>query len=98
MNEYLADLQAGTEELNTVAPQTEEERQEIFRLKKRVVDTLVKRITIDRDRELSVEIRLNLLDIIEEEPQSSAVHLGKDGIYTRIRSSLARPHHLSFSL
>ena len=74
----------GIEELNNAAPQTEEERQEIFRLKKRVVDTLVKRITIDRNRELSVKIRLNLLDIIEEEPQSSAVHLGKDGIYTRI--------------
>jgi len=83
VSEYLADLQAGSEELNNAAPQKEEERQEIFRLKKRVVDTLVKRITIDRDRELSVEIRLNLLDIIEEEPQSSAVHLGKDGIYTR---------------
>ena len=77
-------MQAGIEELNNAAPQTEEERQEIFRLKKRVVDTLVKRITIDRDRELSVEIRLNLLDIIEEEPQSSAVHLGKGEIYTRI--------------
>lgn len=50
VNEYLADLQAGIEELNNAAPQTEEERQEIFRLKKRVVDTLVKRITIDRDR------------------------------------------------
>ena len=84
VNEYLADLQAGIEELNNAAPQAEEERQEIFRLKKRIVDTLVKQITIDRDRELSVEIRLNLLDIIEEESQSSAVHLGKDGIYTRI--------------
>ena len=93
MNEYLADLQAGTEELNTVAPQTEEERQEIFRLKKRGVDTLVKRITIDRARELSVEIRLNLLDIIEEEPQSSAIHLGKAGIYTSKRSSPARHRH-----
>ena len=83
-NEYLADLQVGIEELNNAAPQTVEERREIFRLKKRVVDTLVKRITIDRDRELSVEIRLNLLDIIEKEPNSSAVHFGKDGIYTRI--------------
>lgn len=84
VNEYLTDLQAGIEELNNAAPQTEEERREIFRLKKRVVDTLVKRITIDRDRELSLEIRLNLLDIIEEEPNSSVVHLGEDGIYTHI--------------
>jgi len=34
VNEYLADLQAGIEELNNAAPQTEEERQEVFRLKK----------------------------------------------------------------
>jgi hypothetical protein len=33
VNEYLTDLQAGIEELNNAAPQTEEERQEIFRLK-----------------------------------------------------------------
>ena len=56
----------------------------LFRLKKRIVDTFVKRVTIDKDRELSVEIRQNLLDIIEEVPHSSAVHFGKDGIYTRI--------------
>ena len=68
VNEYLADLQAGIEELNNAAPQTEEERQEIFRLKKRVVDTLVKRITLKKDPELGVEVRLNLLDIIEKEP------------------------------
>ena len=37
----------------------------------------------DRDRELSVEIRLNLLDIIAEEPNSSAVHFEKDGICIR---------------
>jgi len=52
-------------------------------LKKRVADTLVKRIVIDRDRERTVEIRLNLLDIIEEEPQFPEIDLGKDGIYTR---------------
>jgi hypothetical protein len=86
VNEYLADLQAGIEEISNAAPQTEEERLVLFRLKKRIEDTFVKRVTIDKDRELSVEIRQNLLDIIEEVPHSSAVYFGKDGIlypYTR---------------
>jgi len=83
VNEYLTDLQAGIEEMSNAAPLLFEERFEYW-LKKRIVDTLVKRVTIDKDRELSVEVWLNLLDIIEEEPHSSAVHFGKDGIYTRI--------------
>lgn len=95
VNEYLTDLQAGIEELNNAAPQTDEERHEIFRLKKRVVDTLVKQITIDRDRELSVDIRINLLDIIEEGPHHSAVHLGQYGIYNRRPESPAHPHPAS---
>lgn len=42
VSEYLADLQTGLESLNA-APQTEEERQEIFELKKQIVNTLVKK-------------------------------------------------------
>jgi hypothetical protein len=83
VNEYLTDLQAGIEEMSNAAPLLFEERFEYW-LKKRIVDTFVKRVTIDKDRELSVEVWLNLLDIIEEAPHSSAVHFGKDGIYTRI--------------
>lgn len=83
VTEYLADLQAGVDGLKNADLQTDEDRQECFRLKNRIVKTLVERVTIDKDRELTVTIRLNLLDITEAEPVSGAVHLDKSGIYTR---------------
>jgi hypothetical protein len=60
-------LKAGVDELKTVTPQTPEEQHEVFLLKKRVVDTLVERIEIDRERNLHVQIRLNLLDILRKD-------------------------------
>jgi hypothetical protein len=68
--EFLADLKAGVDELKTVAPQTPEEQHEIFLLKKRVVDTLVERIEIDKERNLHVQIRLNLLDILRKDARN----------------------------
>jgi hypothetical protein len=66
----------------------------VFRLKKRIVNSLVERVTIDRHRNLKVKIRLNLLDIPDTDsgseiesgsgPSSDAVHFEKAGIYTRI--------------
>ena len=67
VKEYLADLQAGLESLS-VAPQSDEERQEIFVLKKQIVNTLVSRVTIDQNRELHVEISLNLLSLLNADP------------------------------
>jgi hypothetical protein len=64
VREYLADLSAGLESLNT-EPQSEEERKEIFEVKRQAVTTLVSRITIDRNRELHVEISLNLQALLE---------------------------------
>jgi hypothetical protein len=64
VREYLADLQAGLESLNT-EPQSEEERQEIFELKRQATKTLVRRITIDLNRELYVDICLDLLAIMK---------------------------------
>jgi len=63
--EYLADLQAGLDSLN-VMPQNDEERLEIFEFKKQAVNTLVKRVTIDRNRELKVDIRINLQNLYQE--------------------------------
>ncbi len=67
LNEYLADLRAGIDALKNAAPQDAEERHNLFVLKKQIVDTLVQRVTINKNRELTVEIRLNLLGILEEE-------------------------------
>ena len=98
--EYLADLQMGLDSLNT-APQYEEERQEIFELKKQIVNTLVRRITIDRNRELHVEISLNLLGLLEDKSSSNNSGDGPSkrgqiqsgGIYTRKRLSLVHRRH-----
>ena len=67
--EYLADLQAGLDSLNVI-PKNDEERQEIFEFKKQTVNTLVKRVTIDRNRQLQVEISINLLNLSHDEPPS----------------------------
>ena len=98
--EYLADLQMGLDSLNA-APQSEEERQEIFELKKQTVNTLVRRITIDRNRELQVEISLNLLSLLDDKSNrdnsgdghSKRGQIQSDGIYTRKRSTRVHPHH-----
>jgi len=99
--EYLPDLlQMGLDSLNA-APQSEEERQEIFELKKQTVNTLVRRITIDRNRELNVEMGLNLLGLLEDKSSSnnSGDGLSKrgqiqsGGIYTHKRLSLVHRRH-----
>ncbi len=79
--EYLADLQAGLDSLNLV-PQNDEERQEIFEIKKQTVNTLVKRITTDRNRQLHVEISINLLNLFHDEPPSRD-DPDKKGSYTK---------------
>jgi site-specific DNA recombinase len=100
--EYLADLQIGLDSLNT-APQCEEERQEIFELKKQIVNTLVRRITIDRNRELHVEIGLNLLGLLNDKSNSNNSggdhskrgQIQSGGTYTRTRSVHVHPHRFS---
>jgi site-specific DNA recombinase len=86
--EYLADLQIGVEELKNATPQNEEERHNFFLLKKQVVDTLVEQITISKDREIKVEIRLNLLAILDQdaglENLTPAAYSKRGEIYTRI--------------
>ena len=86
--EYLADLQAGVEALKGTAPQNEEERYKLFLLKKQVVDTLVQRVTISKDRKINVEIRLDLLKILDQdaglENLSPAAYSRRGETYTHI--------------
>ena len=96
VTEYLADLQAGADGLNNAVPQTDEERQEIFRLRKRTVNSLVERVIIDEKRELTIRIRLNLLDITDDGPESHAVHPGQYGTCTRTQSRLAHRRRCEF--
>jgi hypothetical protein len=92
--EFLADLKAGVDELKTVTPQMPEEQHAVFLLKKRVVDTLVERVEIDKERNLHVQIRLNLLDILRKDARSgitAGVQNSEGEIYSHIRSAPA--HH-----
>lgn len=95
--EFLADLQVGMDELKNVAPQDDEERHNLFLLKKRVVNTLVERVTINKDREIMVEIRLNLFAILDQDARSedfaAAAYSKQGGICTRKRSCRARRRH-----
>lgn len=81
VKEYLADLQAGLDSLNAV-PQNDEERQEIFEIKKQIVNTLVGRVTIGRNRELRVVISLNLLNLINDDTSKRFEGQNKDQIKT----------------
>ena len=65
VREYLADLQVGIDSFNS-HPQSAEDEQEIFEIKRQIVTTLVRRVTIDRNRELHVEISLDLLRILSD--------------------------------
>jgi len=97
--EYLADLQVGVEELKNVAPQNNEERHNVFLLKKQIVDTLVYKATIDINRKIMVDIRLNLLAILDQDAKSTMLdlaYIGKGETYTRTRSSRARRRHCAF--
>ena len=66
VEEYLQDLKAGIDSLNT-GSENQENWQEIFRIKREIVTTLVRRFTIDRNRELHVEINLNLFKLLESD-------------------------------
>ena len=64
MREYFLDLQAGIESFNTT-PDNVEEQQNILQFKRDLIKALVNRVRINKRRELCVEIRLNLLAILE---------------------------------
>ena len=97
--EYLADLQVGVEELKNAAPQNNEERHNVFLLKKQIVDTLVHKATIDINRKIMVDIRLNLLAILDQDAKSTMLdlaYIGKGETYSHKRLSLVHRRHCAF--
>jgi site-specific DNA recombinase len=90
IREYFLDLQAGMGSLE-VEPQNEEEAAEIFRLKKGIIKALVNRVTIDRNKELSVEIQVDVLAILRDAGQNfNAIQQAET--YTHTPISRAHPH------
>ncbi|MDP1541293.1 MAG: hypothetical protein Q8L72_11670 [Moraxellaceae bacterium] len=63
VKEYVADLQAGTEELNNVIPKTPEEQHRVFLMKKQLVDELVAEAMIDGKRDIQVEFRAKIMEL-----------------------------------
>jgi hypothetical protein len=60
----------------------------LFLLTKQVVDTLVERVTIKKDHEINVEIRLDLLEVLDQdagvENLGLAAYSRRAEIYTRM--------------
>lgn len=73
LNEYLADIQAGLQALNA-PPNSRDEEQEINRLKRQAIEMLVERVTVDRNKQLVVTIRVNLLQILEKSSPQGGSH------------------------
>ena len=63
INDYVAGLQAGIEELNSVLSQTPDEQHRIFLLKKELVDELVEEAVIDGKRDIQVQFRVKSIDL-----------------------------------
>jgi len=64
LNQYLADMREGLNALSKT-PETIEDEWEIFQLKRRVIETLVEKVAVDHNRQFTVTIRVNLLQILE---------------------------------
>jgi len=85
--EYLADMRVGVTGLKEAAPLNEEERHNLFLLKKQVVDTLVERVFFSKSRGIKVDIHLDLPAILDQdaglENLSPAAYSRRGEIYTR---------------
>lgn len=62
--QYLEDIRAGLETLHEPVVTEEEERAQ-FELRRAMVKTLVERVTINREKELAVVFRLNILALLD---------------------------------
>lgn len=64
VEQYFADLQEGIQALNH-APDMPEEQLQVCELKRQIIETLVEKIEVDRNRQFTVTIRLHILGILE---------------------------------
>ena len=62
---FFLDLQAGLDTLS-IAPENDEEKEEVFEIKRGIIKALINRVTIENRRELRVEIKLNVLEMLEQ--------------------------------
>jgi hypothetical protein len=95
--EYLSSLHDGLEELNT-EPETEEERHELFEMRRKIVLALVEKVLITRDKDeekkLTVIFKLDVRSLLGQMDEES-LQIGPGGTCSRRRSALLA--HLSGS-
>lgn len=93
---YLEDLWRGALSLNAM-PETEEEKKEVFEMKRRAVLNLVERVEIGKDRKMKVVFKLDVLSLLgvrNDNTQAEIVNSPKlrsnrsAETYSRIQSSL----------
>ncbi|MBK7920310.1 MAG: recombinase family protein [Chloroflexi bacterium] len=84
--EYLTDLHAGLETLNRV-PDSDEEKKELFQLKREIVLALVERVLIKKDREIEVIFKLDVLSLLGLHHYNTLTHTRSAGA----NSPLAQP-------
>lgn len=91
---YFEDLRVGLESLNA-SPQSDEEKQEIFNIKRQTVQTLVGKVSIGKDRKIEVTFHLNILKLIGYQENFSETRQAE--IYNRRPASLVRLHPSGFA-
>jgi site-specific DNA recombinase len=64
VGQYLADLQVGLQALQHMPDEPDEQRK-VIELKRHIVETLVEKVSVDRNHQFTVTIRLHLLGILE---------------------------------
>ncbi|MBI5295575.1 MAG: recombinase family protein [Chloroflexi bacterium] len=65
VRQYLADLQEGIQALHHM-PNDPDEQRKVIEMKRQIIETLVEKVSVDRDHLLTVTIRLHLLGILEK--------------------------------
>lgn len=81
--EYLADLHAGLETLNRV-PESDEEKRELFQLKREIVLALVERVLIKKDREMKVIFKLDVLSLLGLHHDNTPSQTGSSGANSQL--------------
>lgn len=66
VKKYVGDLQSEMAELIKADPQTPEERHQVFKLKKQIVDSVLIEARIDENREIHVKFHTDFLNRVEQ--------------------------------
>ena len=83
IRQYFDDLKEGIEALNQM-PDTPKEQLHICELKRQIIENLVEKIQVDRDRQFLVTIRLHMLEILESSIENKGGANGDGGYWPTI--------------